>query len=892
MTSGEPILRAVQRAFDEDQQGAAAHAPQSEPATASPVRSARIDPLFSPVPEVRRRALAMVSRSRIGPDEAVALGRVMLRDPEPAHRWLAAQALAPVGARLPLQVIERALDDPDDRVRRAAVDLAVLKGPAGLSILVPHATARAWPASQLAALGALPGLLSGSEPPPREVLDRLLVGVAGLDPPPLPEERSSLAAVARAVGTRALASRLAGSVRVRLGAARLLLADGGPDALRAVAAMPEDGSNELARVKAAATSRVKPLRSASAQRSGPPVPARASSTPASSDSDLDDVTTALAGALGDPDPIVRAEARSALMSLPPAAVEDWVRRVLGGGGPRGATPALACAVAEHVPRPALAEPVLRVAVAVTREERGPYLRALRALAARPQVLEEAVRSLEAGARADAVRLAWQVGGRSVVTALGALLQDSAAAVRIAVLEAFAAAGDPSALDLARRLLQRDSSAAVRVAAVRTLEPAGDGKRAEALAAALHDPDPDVRATAVQTLPRGADGRFAPLLLAALRDDDEKVWRAAAAQLVRTADADPPSLWDAIRESPGERREALVSALEQTRSPSIARLALENARARDPQDRALAVELAARAGTREASAAILDGLVDPDPSVRRTAAASLATLRSPATIQSLARTLTDPKAEVRIEAVRALGLIDDDTVPGVLIDALKDPEIRVREMATDALVRRRSPSVAARLVDALHSPDLRRPAATVLARMGSAAIDPLIEVAIGPDRDASQAAGRLIERVAGIGRFVDSLASTDPEERLRAVRVLGTIGGSQAGDALLGALGDPDIRVRATAATSLGEMGERRAIAALRRMFLGDPVADVAAAAESSLVKLGSGPSDAAEATDESWLDVTEPSSPTIDLEGVGNGTASHGAEGGDEPANGGSARPG
>ena len=78
MTSGEPILRAVQRAFDEDQQGAEAHAPQREPATASPVRSARIDPLFSPVPEVRRRALAMVSRSRIGPDE--------VRDTPPAGR--------------------------------------------------------------------------------------------------------------------------------------------------------------------------------------------------------------------------------------------------------------------------------------------------------------------------------------------------------------------------------------------------------------------------------------------------------------------------------------------------------------------------------------------------------------------------------------------------------------------------------------------------------------------------------------------------------------------------------------------------------------------------------------------------------------------------------------
>jgi HEAT repeat protein len=38
------------------------------------------------------------------------------------------------------------------------------------------------------------------------------------------------------------------------------------------------------------------------------------------------------------------------------------------------------------------------------------------------------------------------------------------------------------------------------------------------------------------------------------------------------------------------------------------------------------------------------------------------------------------------------------------------------------------------------------------------------------------------------------------------------------------------------------MGERRAIAALRRMFLSDPVVDVAAAAGSALVQLGSEPS--------------------------------------------------
>jgi HEAT repeat protein len=187
------------------------------------------------------------------------------------------------------------------------------------------------------------------------------------------------------------------------------------------------------------------------------------------------------------------------------------------------------------------------------------------------------------------------------------------------------------------------------------------------------------------------------------------------------------------------------------------------------------------------------------------------------------------------------MIDDDGVPPVLIPALKDPELRVREMAAEALTRWRSPAVARQLAACLGLPDLRRPAGDVLVKMGQAAVEPLSRVAAGDDVEAAAAAGALLERLAMASAFAASLSSIDPEARLLAVQVLGAMRGSVAADALLQALSDPDVRIRARAATLLGGMGEPRAVRPLRRMFLSDPVSEVAEAAESALRMLGAVP---------------------------------------------------
>ena len=798
-------------------------------------------PLLSTSPGERREILAHMMASGIEQADVEAVARLLLADPDAETRWMAAEALARSRARLPLGVIQRALGDPQDRIGAVAVRLAARRGPASFPLLIPLMTQRRSPMTQTAALDALrrileeEGHLSGGE------LRVLLTGIAAMDPPPLRVERPGLEGIARAIGTERLRGQLGGSEPERLGAARLLLAEASPAGLRSVSGLSEDPSEEVRRAAAAAIHLIGQYRGAGR----PDAPAGvSSSSPApwtlgSERIEEPDLIASLARALADPEAAVRSKASVALERLPRRMVADWAVEALEGGSADAATKA--ASVVEHLGVLQAAESLLKRASGLPGEARAPYLGALSALQLDPADLAALVPTVDPAHRQEAVRLSWQVGGRAVLPSLRPLLEDTAGPVRMAVMEVLAESGEPAAVEIAEDLLKNDSSAAVRATAVYILARSEPEKRLAALSRALMDPDPDVRATAVEALPGGLVSEMMELLLPALQDPDERVWQASLRHLAALPDHDLPLLWAALRESPPIKREELVRSIERSDPDRLSSVALQNVHALDPADRVLATQLAARAGTVEGTAAVVAALSDPDPVVRRTAAAAMTTLRTPAAVGALTRSLADPQVDVRVEAVRALGMIDDDGVPPVLIGTLKDPELRVREMAAEALTRWHSPAVSRQLAGSLGLPDLRRPAGDVLAKMGQAAVEPLVEVAAGDDVEAAAAAGALLERIAGAHAFAARLSSVDPKARLRAVRVLGAMGGSVAADALLGALSDPDVRIRARAATLLGGMGELRAVKPLRRMFLSDPVSEVAAAAESALRILGSVP---------------------------------------------------
>ncbi|MGH2573407.1 MAG: HEAT repeat domain-containing protein [Actinomycetota bacterium] len=793
--------------------------------------------LFSADPGERRQALASLLENELGPAEVEAISQVLQTDPDPEVRLAAAQVLARVPSRIPRGVIENGLRDPNDRVRAATVRVAAKLGGSALPSIIPLATERDWPSSQQTALSALPDLIR-SDGPGEGHLDTLLAGVAALDPPPLRFERPGLEAIARAVGVERLVRELHGPHPRRLGAARLLLLEGSPSALRPVAALADDPIDGVRLVAAGAAHLLGTYRiqAEGENRSPDAPPSRAVEPAETSETEL---IGPLARALSDPDQSVRAQALSALGRVDRDLLEAWAEQALSDGSAVDATHA--ASLVEHLGLTGTARLVLQRGSAVLPDSRGPYLRALASLRLSPAELVRLPEAVDPAHRQSAVRLLWQLGGRRLLPHLTPLLDDTAGPVRMAVLELLAESGDPGAVDVARNLLAGDSSAAVRATAVHVLARAEDPTRQEALTMALADPDPDVRATAVERLPRGSSSDVVQLLLHALQDEDERVWRASIDHLATLPDRDLPLLWSALRQSSKAKREELIATLERDDPDRLASLAVGNARSPRSTERALATELAARAATPECTTIVLSALADPDPRVRRTAATAMSTLRTASAVEALSRTLSDPRADVRVEAVRALGLIDDDGVPDLLISALKDPELRVRELASEALATWHSPAVARRLAGALASPDLRKPAGEVLERMGQAAVEPLVEVAIGTDPRAATAAGAVLDRIGGAEFFLSGLSSIDPDERLRAVRVLGAIGGPAASEALLLTLSDPDVRVRVRSAALLGELGAPAAEKALRHVWLTDPVGEVADAAEEALRALGAVP---------------------------------------------------
>jgi Uri superfamily endonuclease len=88
------------------------------------------------------------------------------------------------------------------------------------------------------------------------------------------------------------------------------------------------------------------------------------------------------------------------------------------------------------------------------------------------------------------------------------------------------------------------------------------------------------------------------------------------------------------------------------------------------------------------------------------------------------------------------------------------------------------------------------------------------VAAGDDEAAERAAQACAGQTALLPALRPLLADTDPDRRWWAVRTLAVVGGSEAGNLLLGRLRDPDETTRCAAALGLGQLKYTDAIPAL------------------------------------------------------------------------------
>ena len=329
---------------------------------------------------------------------------------------------------------------------------------------------------------------------------------------------------------------------------------------------------------------------------------------------------------------------------------------------------------------------------------------------------------------------------------------------------------------------------------------------------------------------------------------------AAQDLIRMGDGAVPSLIEALQ----ARDPNLLPLVQQILAhiPSATSALTKALTTAHPILRGRAAEIFGISKDRNAVPILLDALQGEYFTVRSRAALALGKISDARAIQPLLQALKDEEVEVRIAACLALGFFRDpstfDDITNVLLD---DPKIEVRQAAAQGLGNTQHPAALPYLLEALHDSYWwyeREYAASdllaAIAKMGAAAVEPLIE-ALGDKEGtvrkfAAALLGRLgearaieplsitlydmhhevgkvsAEALARFGVFaldvlVEALSHPEMWIRIHAIQALTNIKDARVTPILLEMLNDPEREVKKQVIRSLGELKDPRALPALQ-----------------------------------------------------------------------------
>lgn len=229
----------------------------------------------------------------------------------------------------------------------------------------------------------------------------------------------------------------------------------------------------------------------------------------------------------------------------------------------------------------------------------------------------------------------------------------------------------------------------------------------------------------------------------------------------------------------------------------------------------------------------------EPKDRTAAAKAVMAVGGEAAVKQLLVLLKDADAGVKTEVTSALTKIGADHTK-VLIPAMKDSDANVNTGASNALIAI-GPKVIPPVQTAAKDATLRGPAINVLVKIGAPSVPAVVELLSEDDQDLRMAAADALGKIgskdatpallkstrdiAAVRRVAISSLCTicdpratdllvevlkrdtdDGEVRARAARALSVIGGAKSVSALVGALGDLDLKVRTSVITGLQRMG--------------------------------------------------------------------------------------
>lgn len=206
------------------------------------------------------------------------------------------------------------------------------------------------------------------------------------------------------------------------------------------------------------------------------------------------------------------------------------------------------------------------------------------------------------------------------------------------------------------------------------------------------------------------------------------------------------------------------------------------------------------------------LADDDPRVRMDAALRIGQAKPDDAVEALTPLLRDPDEFVRIQAVESLSAVGDPRALPLLVTAAEDPLSTVRLASYRALGNTKDPAAVPALRKGLYEEDetQRTAAARGLAMIpGDESLGALLDVAIN---DEFENVRELVVRVIGERRVKDAvprlegmLGAESDLVRANAAMTLRQLGDRSSVPALLRALEDPYFKVRSLAAHALGTL---------------------------------------------------------------------------------------
>lgn len=236
----------------------------------------------------------------------------------------------------------------------------------------------------------------------------------------------------------------------------------------------------------------------------------------------------------------------------------------------------------------------------------------------------------------------------------------------------------------------------------------------------------------------------------------------------------------------------------------------------------AVEILVSLG-REALSALLEELNCSDHDVRKFVLDILGEVGDPAAVPAMIRSLADPDGNVRAAAAENLGKIGASEAASALVDALQEPDLLFRFTVLEALGKIGAQIPLERLLAFQREPLLRKALFDCLGRIGGEeAIPTLVQGLTDGMRNVRESAAIAIARLGSVyphqaqvsfnglagtptGQSVaDLLASSRPEVRQAAVRILGWLADGRFAAQLLTLFENEELRDEAAAALiSLG-----------------------------------------------------------------------------------------